>query len=79
MCLGGYMAEKHHFFLGTTEEGVEKAVVGDRRIYQFTTVEGNMFQLRKMKKNTTYYWRVDAERNGQIFKGDVWNFVTDLK
>ena len=78
MCRGGFEADWHRFYLGTSKENVEKAGLSDAE-YQFSLDDGrNMFQLLgSLEVNTSYFWRVDAENTmGHVYKGDVWKFVT---
>ncbi len=37
----------------------------------------NNINLSKLKKNTTYYWRVDEVTEVDTIKGQVWKFTTD--
>ena len=77
MCRGGFEADVHHFYLGTSMENVEKAGEDDAE-FEFSLDNGrNMFQLGSLEANTSYFWRVDAQNMmGHIYKGDVWEFVT---
>ncbi|CAL4205320.1 unnamed protein product, partial [Meganyctiphanes norvegica] len=83
MCLSGYNAERHHFYFGTDEALILSADRADRDgdVYQYSTSNGNtnMYNLPKLTQNTKYFWRVDTERNGYDYKGDIWSFyVGDL-
>ncbi|CAL4127321.1 unnamed protein product, partial [Meganyctiphanes norvegica] len=77
ICLGGYMADEHHFYFGNERDLVESAEMEDEE-FQFALAanEGNMFQLPKLISNTQYFWRVDVQNGGYIYKGDVWSFFT---
>ncbi|CAL4058691.1 unnamed protein product, partial [Meganyctiphanes norvegica] len=77
MFLGGYMADKHHFYFGMDKTRVEKATKSDTE-YQYTLHddEENVLSLPTLKKGSQYFWRVDAQRQGTNYKGDVWNFNT---
>merc|ERR1719357_85680 len=75
MCREGFMATKHHFYFGETFSGVEAAGMDDDE-FQFSLDFGNMFQLADLASGTEYFWRIDAEKDGEIQKGDIWNFTT---
>ena len=36
--------------------------------------EENIFSLPALSPDTVYYWRVDARRGDNVFKGDTWSF-----
>lgn len=78
ICRGGFEANLHHFYLGTSMEAVEMAGMDDVE-FQFSLDNGrNMFQLGSLEVNTSYFWRVDAQNMmGHVYKGDVWELVTD--
>ncbi|CAL4079456.1 unnamed protein product [Meganyctiphanes norvegica] len=77
MFLSGYMAEKHLFFIGTDEALVEKATQDDEEFqYILAEEEGNVLNLPELLNDTTYFWRVDVQKGGYLYKGDVWNFTT---
>lgn len=77
ICRGGFEANLHHFYLGTSMETVEMAGMDDAE-FQFSLDNGrNMFQLGSLEVNTSYFWRVDAQNMmGHVYKGDVWELVT---
>jgi hypothetical protein len=76
MWLGGWKSNLHFLYVGFEEETVAKAdestaefqgmFRGDRNIFDFYT---------DIEPGRTIYWRVDAERNGRITKGEVWQFT----
>ncbi|CAL4158267.1 unnamed protein product, partial [Meganyctiphanes norvegica] len=77
MFLQGRDAEKHNFYLGTKYWKTRNAKVSSPEFQETKTInEGNIFSLPSLLPNTVYYWRVDAARNGVIYKGDVWSFTT---
>ena len=46
--------------------------------FQYTT-EGaeNVFTINiNLEDNTSYYWRVDTLRDGDLYTGDIWMFRT---
>ncbi|CAL4145448.1 unnamed protein product [Meganyctiphanes norvegica] len=77
MFLGGYMADEHHFYFGMDELRIEEATMEDEE-YQYTLDddEGNILSLPKLEECSQYFWRVDVQQGGHIYKGDVWNFYT---
>jgi len=74
ICQVGYLADKHHFYLGQSAEGVAKASYDDPEYQYALENQDNVFGLPPMEKNVNYYWRVDAQRGGDVYKGDVWMF-----
>ena len=68
MWLGGYEAERHTLYFGTSS-------VLERR-GEFKG-KANVFDPGELEPGKTYYWRVDAERDGEMIKGEVWNFTTE--
>jgi hypothetical protein len=43
--------------------------------FQYSKVEErNVFQLPPLEDGLKYFWRVDAVRDGHVFKGDIWRF-----
>ncbi|CAL4122383.1 unnamed protein product [Meganyctiphanes norvegica] len=76
MFRGGYMAEKHHVYLGTSEKQVAGATMEEEE-YQYSLSEGNVVILPNLKDSTQYFWRVDTQMNGYIYTGDVWSFSTE--
>ena len=75
MFLAGFKADKHHFYLGLFHEGVESADM-DAPEFQYSLDEGNMILLPELDGDSQYFWRVDSQRGGDIYKGDIWNFFT---
>jgi len=73
MFLGGYLADNHHFYLGQSKEAVENADM-DSPEFQYSVEQENLIALANLEPMTDYYWRVDAESSGLVFKGDVWKF-----
>ncbi|CAL4065211.1 unnamed protein product, partial [Meganyctiphanes norvegica] len=75
--LQGYRADKHHFYFGEDQSIVGSAGVEDDEFQFIRNVEdGNVFPLPSLKSNSQYFWRVDSDRYGHVYKGDVWNFYT---
>jgi len=70
-----YKADTHHFYFGLSEEEVTNAGPSDPE-FQFSLEDGNMIALPELSSNTHYFWRIDAQRGGYLYQGDVWDFVT---
>jgi len=67
MFLEGYKATEHVVYFGDSPETLErKAVFSDT----------NIFTPPALESGKTYYWRVDARRDGQTIDGEVWRFQT---
>ena len=76
MFLGAYRADSYHWYFGTSETNVENAGINDEE-YRGAIPEGkNVLPLPHLEKDTVYYWRVDTQWGGYMYKGDVWNFYT---
>jgi hypothetical protein len=75
MWLGGYNSSKHHVYWGNTAQEVEAATLtsplyrglfkGDDNLYSFD---------KKLTSGQQVFWRVDAQGEGKIVKGEVWSF-----
>ena len=66
MWLGGYKAERHRVYFGTSRDpGFHKTFEGD----------ANIFDPGTLKPGQTYYWRVDAIREGKTIEGETWGFT----
>jgi hypothetical protein len=88
MCRLGYRATRHDFYLGLDRcpaggwdlSSLRAAVDGagrDDPEFQYSAPEGlNVFQLTALEDGLKYFWRVDAVRDGHVFKGDIWRFHT---
>merc|ERR1711872_561090 len=75
MCRTGYLADQHHFYLGESADQVTEAELNDSEYQLSLAGQDNVFKLPEgLVKNKPYYWRVDAQRGGDVFKGDVWQF-----
>ncbi len=66
MWLGGYKSARHDLYFGTNKNAPEfqRAFKGEK----------NVFTPGKLESGKTYYWRVDAIRDGEVMKGDIWKF-----
>ena len=67
MWLGGYKANKHKLYFADKES--------DLAFQKTFTGKDNIFTPGKLESGQTYYWRVDALRNGETITGDVWKFT----
>ncbi|TLX71780.1 hypothetical protein E9993_19560 [Labilibacter sediminis] len=66
MWLEALDATAHQVWFGTSADNLEYKGEFD----------SNICFLDDLKKNTTYYWRVDAVVNNQLVGGDLWSFKT---
>ena len=76
MWLNAYGCDTHHVYLGTTNAAVKDA---DDKSTEFlgTVTDGNVMYLKEtLKVGEKYFWRVDAECGDNVFKGDIWRFIT---
>ena len=70
--LEGYKAISHNIYFGTDMQKVQQA---DRNSKEFKgNQKNNIFFPGPLKKNTNYYWRIDAVTKNGIVKGDLWMF-----
>ena len=74
ICQTGYMADKHDFYFGEDLEEVEAAGREDEAFQMTLDGDDNIFALPNLTPDLVYYWRVDARRGGDVYKGDVWSF-----
>jgi hypothetical protein len=66
MFLGGYRAEKHIVCFGESREAMKR---------QAELKDTNIFNPGRLIRGQTYYWRVDAVREGKTTAGPVWKFT----
>ena len=70
-----YRAVAHTVYFSTSKTDVQNA--SPKAAQQTFTGESNVFPLRTLAADTTYFWRVDATLPDQsVVKGDVWTFST---
>jgi hypothetical protein len=74
MWLGAYGAECHHVYFASSRTEIE-AATPDSPVYR-KTQENNIFAPGLLKPDTTYYWRLDAMKDGSLTRGCVWTFTT---
>ena len=79
ICQLGFETTLNHFYLGLKRVAVAAAGL-DSEEFQFSTEQGeNIFQLGMgltIQDGMEYFWRVDSQQGGHVFKGDVWMFRT---
>jgi len=66
---GGFRADQHHVYLGLTAESMD--------LQQSLQGEENIMVLAGLGEDTQYFWRVDSQRGGDVYTGDIWNFYTE--
>ena len=79
ICQLGFDTSFNHFYLGVEKEAVETAGMDSEEFQYRTDGEENVFQVGvglPIEDGQQYYWRVDSQRGGNVFKGDVWMFRT---
>merc|ERR1719328_370201 len=69
ICQTGYLAEKHDFYFGDNFDNVNSAGKDDDAYQMTLDGEENIFSLPALTPDTVYYWRVDARRGDEVFKG----------
>jgi hypothetical protein len=66
MWLGGYKADRHKLYFGRSPAPeFRKELEGN----------ANVFDPGVLKPGQTYYWRVDAIRDGETLRGKTWTFA----
>ena len=77
ICQTGYLAGEHDFYFAESFEAVDSAENTDDATFQMTLFGGeNVFSVPSLSADKVYYWRVDARREDDTYKGDVWSFTT---
>lgn len=78
MWLNALGARVHHVYLGQNLTRVTEASVNDPEYKTTLKDDANVYLLKgKLKVDSQYYWRVDAEISDQVtYRGDVWSFTT---
>lgn len=77
MWLGGYKAGVHHVYFGPDAQAVSTANKNSPEYRALFEGEHNIFTPGLLQPGATYYWRVDAERDGKTIKGNTWSFVVE--
>ncbi len=74
----GELAQSHDVYFGTSFDDVNDATRQDPRDVLISQGHSaTEYDLGTLDYETTYYWRVD-EVGGEVFKGNVWQFTTEL-
>lgn len=75
MWLNAYQASSHFVYFGANKNDVLLATKSSTQ-YQ-GEYQHNIFTPKLLAPGKTYYWRVDAIKNDQMIKGDVWEFTVE--
>jgi hypothetical protein len=76
MWLGGWKCNNHYLYVGFERDDVADATPNDPAFQGMFRGDRNIFNFHNdLESGMTVYWRVDAERNGQFTKGEVWQFT----
>ncbi len=73
MWLSAHKSQKHHIYWGDDRKKVEKADPKSSVYRGFQKT--NIFSPDKLERGKTYYWRIDAEVDGELKKSDIWSFT----
>ena len=74
MWLTGYLADSHDVYFGRSKRDMTEATRKSETFMGNLASPGNVFTPPALLPGNTYYWRVDSVKDGQIIKGDVWEF-----
>jgi len=77
MWLAGYKAETHDLYFGTSAEEVAIAKKGDTEFRKTLRGAANIFDPGQLEPGRTYFWRIDAVRDGRTVKGKTWKFTVE--
>jgi hypothetical protein len=77
----GPIADKHNVYFGTNFDDVNDATKAEHAnlLYYSESQDANYYPLDgtlALDYGQTYFWRVDEVNDTNIWKGDVWRFVT---
>ena len=75
MWLHAYQASSHLVYFGESKQALLSATQSSPQ-YQ-GEFKHNIFTPKQLVQGKTYYWRVDALKNGQLVKGKVWSFTVE--
>lgn len=68
----------HYVYFGTDRDAIDHADM-DSPEFKDVILYGDTFEAGSLRGLTTYYWRVDEQDYfGDVTKGTVWNFTTEL-
>ena len=76
ICQTGFRADQHNFYFGDNIDDVKSAGKEDENYRLTLSGEENVFPLPiSLTAGKEYYWRVDAQRGDDVYKGDIWSFI----
>ena len=76
ICQTGFLADQHDFYFGEIYGQVESAGKEDECYRMSLVGDENIFALPfSLVAGTEYFWRVDAQRGDNVYKGDIWSFT----
>ena len=67
MFLQAYQTAEHEIYFGTNPNALT---------YQGSQ-SNNIFDPGPLSPSTTYYWKVNAVKDGKITEGEIWSFTTE--
>jgi len=70
-------ADSHDVYFGTDFGDVNDANSTNHLNVDYNNVDVNYYQPGVLQEGRKYYWRVDEVNQPDVWKGQVWNFVTD--
>lgn len=71
MWLAGYKANRHDVYFGSSADAVARST----RPSATFRGDANIFKPDPLVPGNTYFWRVDATRDGETICGEVWSFT----
>ena len=77
MWLGGYKADTHDLYFGSSANEITTAT-RDAKVFRKTFHgSANVFDPGELESGRTYFWRIDAIRNGRTITGETWKFTVE--
>lgn len=77
MWLGGYKADSHNLYFGTSGEEVTSATKEAPTFCKTFRGLANVFYPGALERGRTYFWRIDAARDGKTIKGNTWKLTVE--
>jgi len=71
MWLAGYKANRHDVYFGSSAAEVAQSTRPSKTLRG----DANIFAPGPLLPGKTYFWRVDATRDGETIRGKVWSFT----
>jgi len=71
MWLAGYKANRHDVYFGSSAPEIAKST----RPAKTLRGDANIFSPGPLVPGKTYFWRVDATRDGETTRGEIWSFT----